>query len=327
MAGWGLELGSPYGADPGDATRLVGRVTAMLAIAAGLIHLSAAGDHSGFPVMVGLFMASAVAQIALGGLLAVRRPSRLVVVAGLAVMAACMAAWCVSRTHGLPFDEGGEREEIGFKDAVCVFFELAAVPGLLLLMSRDLRRVVLPSRLAARATTVAAGATLALMVPALALVSEQNHDEAHEHLAAAHHAGAGAAHHAAGHARGHATHAHGGAAHAAHGHVHSASPAGHAHTQLAALHTGHHVASGHAHAHAHHRSHHERHGAGHDRHGKHKRHGRHKGHHHRGGHKHGGHKEHPHGKPEYHGPGNGILATVVPHWGDVSGICQGVPCP
>ena len=55
-------------------------------------------------------------------------------------------------------------EPIGFKDSVTVLFELATVPGLLLLMSPDLGGVRLPS---ARLGTQGAGVPLGLRLPAL----------------------------------------------------------------------------------------------------------------------------------------------------------------
>ncbi len=159
-----------------DAVRLVAQVAAVLSIGAGVIHVSAAGDHTNLPVMFAGFMVVATLQVALGALLFSRRASRLVIVGGLALMVGSIAVWVVSRTAGLPFLEDGHTEPIGFKDGVTVLFELASVPALLLLLSPDLARVSLPSPRLGSQTLAAAGALcFALMVPALLLGGGGHH--------------------------------------------------------------------------------------------------------------------------------------------------------
>jgi drug/metabolite transporter (DMT)-like permease len=89
----------PYaGDDASDPARLVGRLTAILSIAAGVIHISAAGDHTNLPALFVLFLVDAALQIGLGVLLLRRRPSRLLVAAAVAVMVGSVAVWLVSRT-------------------------------------------------------------------------------------------------------------------------------------------------------------------------------------------------------------------------------------
>ena len=52
---------TPYAADAGDPVRLVGQVAAVLSIGAGVIHISAAGDHTNLPVMfAGFFHGAAM---------------------------------------------------------------------------------------------------------------------------------------------------------------------------------------------------------------------------------------------------------------------------
>ena len=52
-----VTLTRPYRGDGSlDAARLVARLTAILSIAAGVIHLSAAGDHRNLPVMLAGFL-------------------------------------------------------------------------------------------------------------------------------------------------------------------------------------------------------------------------------------------------------------------------------
>jgi hypothetical protein len=166
----------PYGRDPSDPVRLVGTVAAILSVAAGVIHFSAAGDHTNLPVMFVGFIVVATLQVALGGLLVWRRPSKLLIAAALALMLGSIGAWLLSRTAGLPFLEDGHTEPIGFKDGVTVLFELASVPVLRLLLSRDLARVSLPSpKLASQTVTALGAACFALMIPALLLGGGEHH--------------------------------------------------------------------------------------------------------------------------------------------------------
>ena len=168
---------SAHGRELNDPTRLVGEVAAILSIGAGVIHYSAAGDHTNLPVMLAGFIVVATLQVALGALLLWRRPpSRRLVLAGLALMVGAIGVWVLSRTQGLPLLEDGHAEPIGFKDGVTVVFELASIPALLLLLSRDLARVSLPSpKLEAQTLTALGASCFALMVPALMLGGGEHH--------------------------------------------------------------------------------------------------------------------------------------------------------
>ena len=159
-----------------DAVRLVSTLAAILSIGAGVIHVSAAGDHTSLPVMFAGFLAVATLQIALGALLLWRRPSKLLIAAGVGLMVGSIAVWVLSRTEGLPFLEDGHTEAIGFKDGITVLFELGSIPLLLLLMSQELDRVSLPSpRLASHALAVTGAGCFALMAPALLLGGGEHH--------------------------------------------------------------------------------------------------------------------------------------------------------
>jgi len=165
-----------YGQDLTDAARLVARVAAILSIGAGVIHVSAAGDHTNLPVMFAGFLAVAALQVALGALLLWRRPSRLLVTAALLLMVGSVGVWLWSRTSGLPFLEDGHTEPVGFKDGITVLFEVASIPPLLLLLSRDLAQATLPSpRLAHQTSSLVGVACFALMVPALMLGGGGHH--------------------------------------------------------------------------------------------------------------------------------------------------------
>jgi hypothetical protein len=236
-----------------DGARLVSTAAGVLLIGAGLLHVSAAAEHQDLPVMVAGFLASAYLQVALGGLAILRRPGRLLIAAGVAMSVACVGLWLVSRTTGLPAAFGEPKEPVGVKDGVCVLFELATLPALLLLASRDLPAVTLSSP----ALGLLGGGALALFVPAVVVNSHhhlhsQLHASGHPHSAPAHagkrhprghqlalvsgrvvHRGHGGSD-GTSHAR-HASGAHTAAAHAGSAHLH----AGHLATGGLSGHTGH----------------------------------------------------------------------------------------
>src|SRR4051812_14519622 len=245
-----MGLTQPHRGGLTDAGRVVACGAGLLLIGAGLVHVSAASDHQDIAVLAAGFLISAYLQVALGGLMIARRPGRLLIAAGVAMTVTCVGLWLVSRTVGLEFLGGEPKEAIGFKDGVCVLFEICSLPGLLLLASRDLDDLSLPSPVLGRRSLRALGAgVLALLAPAVVF---GGHQHAHSHI------GLAASHHPADHARlafagAHATHpaTHSPAEHAAAGHVHPAgtvhaghSPAVHAAHLGGGGHSGH---SGHVH--------------------------------------------------------------------------------
>ena len=107
-------------------------------------------------MMVG-FLCVGAAQAAVAGILLWRRPGALLLIAALALTAGAIGTWLISRTLGLPFLPGGHMEPIGFKDGVTVLFELASLPGLLLLASSDLAACDSPARASGRRPWRASG--------------------------------------------------------------------------------------------------------------------------------------------------------------------------
>ena len=233
----------PYKGGLDDAARVVGVALGVLSIGAAVVHLSAAGDHRNLPVMMAGFLCVATAQAAFGALCLWRRPGRVLLSAGLALMAGSLVMWLLSRTVGLPFLEGGHMEPIGFKDGVTKLFELGAIGIGALLFSSELARVQLPTaRIGTQAMALLGTGMFALSVPALVLGGGEHHSAAqhaamHAHGADSDHAADGHSHDgtqladASGH--GHAA----GAGHTA------AGRRGHAHAGV----TGASAGSGHAH--------------------------------------------------------------------------------
>jgi hypothetical protein len=205
-------LTRPHTAGLEGGARVASVTAGTLLIGAGLLHISAAGDHTNLPVIMVGFLVVAAAQAGLGGLLLFRRPGLLLVAGGVALTLGALGAWLMSRTAGLPLLPGGHMEPIGFKDGVTVLFEAVTVPALALLASAELDAVRLPSpRLGSQAVALLGAGMFALFVPAFTL--------------------GGGEHHSAGEMAGHA---HGGGAEARDGHAHDGEQlaqalGGHAH--------------------------------------------------------------------------------------------------
>lgn len=161
------------------ATTLIARVAAILLLAAGALHVSAAVDHIGLQEMLALFVTCASLQVLLGAALLVEGPGRGFVLTALAVTVGAIGAWLLSRTVGLPLVPDGHKEPIGFKDGITVLLELGAVPALLLLLSPEISGIQLRSRLPRQAFATLAVGVLALMVAALTLGPEHSDEEGH----------------------------------------------------------------------------------------------------------------------------------------------------
>ena len=166
---------------------MVAQSTSVFFAAAGVLHISSAADHSDVPVMLAGFIAAATLQLGFAAFLLRRRPDPLLIVAATALTVLAIGTWLVSRTRGLPFVDDGHVEPIGFTDALAVVFELGSLPGLLLLGSRELGALRLPStRLGTSTVAGLAAGALALLVPALVLGGGGHHSVAGEHGAAGH---------------------------------------------------------------------------------------------------------------------------------------------
>lgn len=170
-----------YGPDANDPVRLVGQIAAVLSIGAGVLHISAAGDHTDIPLMFAGFILVAALQIGLGALLIWRPPSRFLIVAAIAMTLSSIGLWVLSRTSGLQFIGGEGVEPVGFKDGVTKLFEIATIPVLLLLLSRELPHVSVPPHLGNRALTVLGTACLALLP--LGLLGAHSHPAHHQAMA------------------------------------------------------------------------------------------------------------------------------------------------
>ena len=145
---------------------------------AGAIHFAMAPMHGG--TMGAAFALVGAAQLALA-LIVTSAPSRRVLLGVVALSAASIAAWAVSRTVGLPFGEhAGDPEAIAAVDLACVALQIAA--GVL-----ALRAALLPSLPISRygGRLLPIGATLltlgVLVSPSTATHGNVERDAAHAH--------------------------------------------------------------------------------------------------------------------------------------------------
>jgi hypothetical protein len=127
-------LGAARASAAGDA-RYVALFLAALSVIAGAIHVEAAAAHAGaLRAYSGLFAALAVTQLA-WAVCIYRSPARGRLAAGVALSAAVVLVWLVSRTAGVPFGpEAWSPEQPGPLDVAATLDEAAiAVIGLRIL--------------------------------------------------------------------------------------------------------------------------------------------------------------------------------------------------
>ena len=147
---------------PGSRRRTLPGHLALCSAAAATIHFAVVWPHANESMLLGVLFALAGAfQLAWAPLVLVR-PSRRVLVAGVAVNAGIALTWVVSRTVGLPFGpDAWSPEPVGLADTAATIFELAIAAGTLVLgreLVRPLRGGV--AGLAAQGPAVAIGVVL-----------------------------------------------------------------------------------------------------------------------------------------------------------------------
>jgi hypothetical protein len=103
-------------------------IAAALSVAAATVHAVVCPEHFHEGLLYGQFFAVAAgAQLTWAGL-AIFRPRRWVLAAGLAGNLAILVLWAITRTVGIPLGpEAGEIEAVGALDAITAVFEVALV--------------------------------------------------------------------------------------------------------------------------------------------------------------------------------------------------------
>ncbi|MCU1452508.1 MAG: hypothetical protein JWN46_654 [Acidimicrobiales bacterium] len=144
-------------AEPGAATvgREVRLVIACLSAVVGVIHFAYAPTHwSDAAAFGGFFLAVGWLQFVWAGLVATR-PSRLVLLGGIAVNVGVIAVWVVSRTAGLPFGpHSGAAEAVAYPDLLSTVLEGTVVLlAVTLLLRPTLSERPVPSLRAAASVT------------------------------------------------------------------------------------------------------------------------------------------------------------------------------
>jgi hypothetical protein len=158
-------------------------VAAFASAGAGLVHAAAAGSHNDDATLAWLFAVTAVLQLAWAAMVLVR-PWPAVVATGIALNAACVVAWVLSRTVGLGGPLAGV-EDVGAPDAIAAALAMIACAGAVAVLLMGSR---VSARLDAPVLVVSAVAVLALVVPAMAAPhSHDDHDHDHGEVAAASH--------------------------------------------------------------------------------------------------------------------------------------------
>jgi hypothetical protein len=161
---------------------VVCRSAALLAAAAGVIHLAAAGDHLEHPAAATFFVVAGALQLVWAAGL-VRRPGRTWLLAGAAGSLMIVALWIVSRTAGVPLVFGGEGvEPFGIADTVASLLELlvAAAAGLAAVLPDEAAGAPMAPAAAERATAGAGALAFLLLVPALVTAPPHAHGETHD---------------------------------------------------------------------------------------------------------------------------------------------------
>jgi len=149
---------------------------AALLVGAAAVHFALAPSHFGESTAEGIgFLLAAWLQVALA-VAVLLKPSRAVVFAIIAVSAACIGAWAVSRLWGLPFGEHADHaEDVTVVDGLTVAMEAFTVVLAATLLSRSVRRF--------RSGVFAFVAVVSVLGLTSALIAAP---EARDHAAAAH---------------------------------------------------------------------------------------------------------------------------------------------
>jgi hypothetical protein len=151
-------------------------VAAAASAGAGLVHAAAAGSHNDDSAVAWLFAVTALLQLGWAALVVVR-PWRAVVAGGIALNAACVAAWVLSRTVGLAGPLAAV-EQVGAPDTIAAILAALACATALAVLFMGTRA---SARLDVPVLVVSVVAVFALVVPAMAAPHEPSADAGHAH--------------------------------------------------------------------------------------------------------------------------------------------------
>lgn len=166
-------------AESDDVFSLVATIASVAAVAAGVIHLKAIGEHLDFPVVAIAFALIGAAQLAFAAAVLIR-PSATVLVLGAVLHVAIIVLWVFSRTTGFAFVPGAEDpSDIGVPDLVAQGFSVAVIGAAVIWMAlrSDGRGLDLAPAVTNRVKAVVLIGALFMTVPALLAPHEHSHEE------------------------------------------------------------------------------------------------------------------------------------------------------
>lgn len=173
--------GRPSGLAAGVPAALA--VAGLASLGAGAIHAAAAGAHGEHRATTVAFVSTALLQLAWGAY-ALVRSNRVLLAVGAAVNAAAVGGWVLAKTSGISFVGGlEEAESAQFADTLAAALAGVAVLGVLVALVGRSPAVGRPRPVLAG---VAALATLALAVPAMAQTGSHSHAGGHDVATGAH---------------------------------------------------------------------------------------------------------------------------------------------
>ena len=123
--------------DTGPSISVAQASLAALSMAAAAIHFAVMGEHFAEYVAFGVFFSVVAWLQALWAVGVIVRPSRRLLLVGLAGNALVILVWLISRTTGLPIGpEAGVPEPAAFVDVTSTILEVAIVVGTVMLLLR-----------------------------------------------------------------------------------------------------------------------------------------------------------------------------------------------
>ncbi len=145
---------------------------------AGVIHLAATREHFGEFTLFWMFIACGIAQIG-WAYVAVKRPTKRVLLAGIILNGGAFYFWFFSRTTGIPFVHTLQQpESIETQDLACALYAAASAIAAAVVLKRPVAKTVLPVRWSA----LVGAAALVLALPAIA--AGHTHPAGHVHVVA-----------------------------------------------------------------------------------------------------------------------------------------------
>jgi hypothetical protein len=159
--------------------RLLEIAVSLFSAAAGIIHLSVAGQHLDHPLQAAAFLAMAAGQLGLAGWIALGGSRRLLF-AAVGGNIAIVSIWALTRMTGIAFVDGLEvPQQVGLADVMATLLEAGVVAAAVVRLAAPERALAIPVARPERGRVGIGACAAMLTVPAL-LVGH-THSAAHRH--------------------------------------------------------------------------------------------------------------------------------------------------